>query len=191
MAFLLASLVSASANANLLLYDNFDSELRGLNYTSFHNWNVTAGSVDLLGPGFFDVIPGHGYYVDLDGSTNQGGTLESKQLFAPGTYDLSFLLAGNHRGFPADTAFVSLGDASTSGVVPSGFPPTIFTFHFTTHVAGHLKFRNSGGDNRGVLLDDVRLSGPAPVPEPSSLVLAGFGVCGLLSKAIRRRQRVG
>jgi hypothetical protein len=167
MAFLLASLVSASANANLLLYDNFDSELRGLNYTSFHNWNVTAGSVDLLGPGFFDVIPGHGYY------------------------DLSFLLAGNHRGFPADTAFVSLGDASTSGVVPSGFPPTIFTFHFTTHVAGHLKFRNSGGDNRGVLLDDVRLSGPAPVPEPSSLVLAGFGVCGLLSKAIRRRQRVG
>ena len=85
----------------VVLSDNFDSESLGLNYTGFANWNVTAGSVDLIGqPDFFDFLPGNGRYVDMDGSTNQAGRLESKASFTinPGdSYLLTFDLAGNQR----------------------------------------------------------------------------------------------
>lgn len=177
---------SRQAKADLLIQDDFNSEALGANHTSFTNWIVTAGSVDILGPGLFDPLPGNGNYVDLAGTTNQGGTLASKQVFAPGTYDLSFRGAGSQQG---DTNFVtiSLGDATTSGFVPSSLPFTLFSYHFTTHVAGRLIFSNAGNDNFGALLDDVTLSGPAPVPEPTSFVLAGLGGIGLVAGAIRRR----
>lgn len=74
-----------------------------LDYNSFINWNVTAGTVDLQGNGFFDALPGNGLYVDLAGSgspSNLLGTIESKTAFTftPGVnYRLSFYLAGNNR----------------------------------------------------------------------------------------------
>ena len=40
----------------------------------------------------FDYYPGNGYYVDLNGSSGQYGGLLSTQVFAPGTYDVSFNL---------------------------------------------------------------------------------------------------
>lgn len=38
-----------------------------LNYNGFTNWDVT-GYVDLVGLGLWDVLPGHGLYVDLAGT---------------------------------------------------------------------------------------------------------------------------
>lgn len=38
-------------------------------FSGFTNWTVTEGSVDLLGEGFIDPVPGHGLYVNLSGSS--------------------------------------------------------------------------------------------------------------------------
>jgi hypothetical protein len=72
----------ASSADIFLLNDDFDTENSSiglLDYSRFSNWIVTRGSVDLIGNGFYDFYPGNGLYVDLDGSTNEGGKLESKK----------------------------------------------------------------------------------------------------------------
>src|SRR5690349_6931502 len=64
--------------ATVLFSDNFDSENSGrgiFDWTTFANWNVLGGCVDLHGNGLFDVQPGNGLYVDLDGSCESGGTI--------------------------------------------------------------------------------------------------------------------
>jgi len=74
-----------------------------LDYTDFINWDVSGGSVDLIGTGMFDFLPGNGLYVDLAGSTNplaSYGKLTSKVPFAVtagSSYRLSLQLAGNQR----------------------------------------------------------------------------------------------
>src|SRR5262245_55198132 len=80
--------------STVLLEDNFDSENEAtpvLNYDLFSNWNVTRGYVDLIGSGLYEYYPGHGLYVDLDGSFSaSAGRLESKTEFtlAAGLYEL-------------------------------------------------------------------------------------------------------
>src|SRR5229473_5571328 len=93
--------LAQNANAHAIVFeDNFNTEAHGLNHTTFTNWTVTAGSVDVLGPHFFDLFPGNGNYVDLDGTTHGGppaGQLTSKSSFGTGNYILSFMLGGNSR----------------------------------------------------------------------------------------------
>ena len=157
-------------------------------------FDVTSppSSVDLIGVGGgFDFIMGHGGYIDLDGSSgsnnNPAGQLTSKTVFGPGTYTLTFDLAGNRRGAMAQTTDVTLGDFSTSiGPEPQGLGFQTFTFTFTTTVAGSLVFTEEGpSDQQGNLLDNVKLS----VPEPSAwaLMLMGFGGLGAVLRANRRR----
>lgn len=72
-----------------------------LDYSDFTNWNVVDGHVDLLGNGFFDVLPGNGLYVDMAGSTAPyKGALVSKvaySLTSGHTYRLAATIAGNQR----------------------------------------------------------------------------------------------
>ena len=91
--------------AAIVFEDNFDAENGGvadnttLVYTSFANWNVVSGDVDVIGNGFFDRYPGNGLYLDLDGvAADPGGRLESIQTFDPGTYELRLDLAGGGPG---------------------------------------------------------------------------------------------
>lgn len=71
-----------------------------LDYNQFKQWDVD-GKVDLIGPGLFDLVPGHGLYVDLAGSSDPWlGRLVTKAAFtfALGIqYKLTFKLAGNQR----------------------------------------------------------------------------------------------
>lgn len=72
-----------------------------VNYDEFINWDVTDGSFDLCGPGYFDLLPGNGLYVDMLGTSYpQTGILTSKATFnlvAGHNYRISFDLAGNQR----------------------------------------------------------------------------------------------
>ena len=45
-----------------------------------------------------------------------------------------------------------------------------------------------GGGNRTVIFDDIQMGGTAPSPEPSTLVLLGTGIVGLLAYAWRKRR---
>src|SRR5262249_12985583 len=106
-----------------LLDDDFNHENAGqgrFNYTNFAKWEVTRGAVDIVTDGtplaLWTMVPGiNGYAIDLVGTGNPlAGRLESRSAFtlAPGTYQLSFDLAGSHRSFSqTDSVTVSLGDA--------------------------------------------------------------------------------
>jgi hypothetical protein len=75
-----------------------------LNFSSFHNWEVVQGMVNLIGNGFLDLLPGNGLYVDLAGgltaiakSAAKIQTIDEFQIVAGRTYQISFDVAGNNR----------------------------------------------------------------------------------------------
>lgn len=175
-----------------LFFDDFNSEHGGvgiLNYTGFANWTVTEGTVDLIGNGYFDWFNyAHGLYVDMDGSTGNAGTMETKTSLAldPGTYVLSFDLAGNHRNDASEmvTVNVSLGAFSQNYSLSRNAPFTTYTETFTVATAGNydLSFAGAGGDNIGMLLDNVSVN---VVPLPGAILL---GMLGLSVAGVRLRK---
>ena len=187
-------LLSFASNSNALTVpfsDNFNTENGGtylLNYTGFANWTIVDGTVDLIGEGSpWDFFPGEGYglYVDLDGSTSNPGQMLTSSSFdlQPGTYELSFDLAGNQRDTNPEivTVLVAVGSLlNQTYSLNKDDPFTTFTETIVVSSAttASLSFENSGGDNIGMLLDNVSL-----VPEPTTLCLLGLG--GLL---LRRRK---
>jgi hypothetical protein len=149
----------------VLFSDNFDGENNGRgvnNWTQFANWNVITGCVDLHGNGFFDVLRNDGLYVDLDGSCGRAGTIESKTAFslAPGGYVLEFWLAGNRRDDRPDTVVVSLGTLFTEQFVlarDAPFRQLTRSVSATAPTQARLRFAHQGGDDQGILLDQIRL----------------------------------
>lgn len=168
-------------------FDDFNAENGGngvLNFNSFSKWDVTAGSVDLIPVGSaFNFYPGNGLYVDLDGTTGTAGTLTTKDEFAAGTYNLSFKLGGNARGFADDQVTVNfgLGDFSEVFTLKSGDPLTEIVRTITLTSAGKLSFSNSGGDFVGAILDDVNITA---IPTPALLP----GLIGMGLAAMRKRK---
>lgn len=185
------------ASAAVVLSDNFNaSGPPTVNWPGDAVFTSTGGalaSVDLIGsPGnFYDLEPGNGYYVDLDGSTGNGndpaGQLTSVLSFGPGSYSLSFFLAGNNRVSTTQSTTVSLGDFSTT-ITPGAFDGfSAFNFNFSTATSGNLIFTENGPSNQqGNLLDNVTLTA---VPEPATwgLMILGFGAIGLAIRSKRHR----
>ncbi|HEX8393384.1 MAG TPA: hypothetical protein VF665_13655 [Longimicrobium sp.] len=152
----------------VLLEENFDGEGDGvyqLNYTRFRQWRVTRGSVDLVGTPPFDdfLATEQGLYVDLDGTTEAAGTLESRESFelAPGRYELRILMAGCPRPQqPSNTVIVSLGNVFQETItLPSYAPLQPYRRQITVRRAtrGPLRFEHLGGDNYGIFVDDIQL----------------------------------
>ena len=104
--------LGSAAQAAPIYADNFNANAVGLNIAPA-GWTVAGGTVDLIGNGFADFLPGNGVYVDLDGSTSQAGLLASPTLNLTGgvTYTATFDLAGSHRG-STETGTVTFGSAS-------------------------------------------------------------------------------
>ena len=181
---------ATAAQATPIFSDNFDSDVQALNATNFNGgWTVSNGTVDIIGVGgAWDLIPGNGNYVDLDGSTNQAGVLsKTLNLVAGTTYTATFDLAGNHRGYADDVVDVNFGSSSLTLTRASADALTAESLSFTAATTGSytLSFHNHGGDNVGALLDNVSVSA---VPEPASYAML-LGGLGLLGFAARRRQR--
>jgi hypothetical protein len=169
-------LFGSSQQSQADLIDNFDSENGGVGalfYTGFANWNVTAGSVDLIGNGLADFYPGNGLYVDLNGSS--AGTLTSKTVFTPGTYDISFSI-GNNAGFSGtntNTMTLSLGSFQETFSEAGVQPLQTVSREITLATSSQLVFASpsSDTDNFGVVIDNVSVHAvSAAVPEPSGLV---------------------
>lgn len=188
----------------VLFQDNFNTENGGtgaLNYTGFGGWDVTRGTVDLIGNGFFDFYPGNGLYVDLDGSTFAAGKMETKtgfSLFSADTYQLDFDLGGSTRG-DTNTVAASLdGMYAELFTLPSAAPLSHYTrlIHpFGDTVGAKIVFDHAGGDNLGLILDNVKLTkldrkddcpGAPVTPEPCSLSLLGLGGLPLINRLRRR-----
>lgn len=145
-----------------IFFADFDDENAGrgqLRYAQFEDWVVERGSVDLIGEGLYDLLPGHGLYLDLDGSTGAAGRLVSRQPLALGAGPqlLRFSLAGSQRG-GSDTVTVRLGDVYEETFTLASAEP-IRTIERLIDLAApasaFLSFDHAGGDFVGLLLDDV------------------------------------
>lgn len=188
---------AAPAKAATLFFDNFEGVTSGptiLNWDGGTNWDVYSGSVDLVKSGDYGIAcaGGTGYCVDMDGSTNDGGDIVSLNVgpLAPGTYEFSYSLSGNQRQLGwADSvvAYIEFGVMSWSHTLSYNAGWQTFTQEFTLASVTdpvHIRFGATGGDNIGMLLDNVQLTSVA-VPEPASLSLMLLGFAGTFG--LRRR----
>jgi PEP-CTERM motif len=196
-----AALAAQAAQAGVVLSDNFNSDAQMLNWSGDSTFTSLPGpvtqspniaSTDLIGTGFFDLYPGNGNYVDLDGSTGYGnlpfaGVLQSNASFGAGTYTISFDLGGNARGAVAQTTDVYLGSTLVASLnLASNAPLTLYSFTATT-TGGNLTFDELGpSDQQGNILDNVTMSS---VPEPASWAMMLLGVTAI-GATLRRRPRL-
>lgn len=149
----------------IILKNDIDDENGGVaekNVTNLTDWNVTRQCIDLHGPGSTNPLPGNGLYIDMDGSCDQAGRIETKTTYplAVGTYKLDLVLAGNNQNFPTDTMTVSVGTVFSQQVIMQENDPFgLYTFDFTvsTATSGKIVFDHRGGDQQGILIDAIQL----------------------------------
>lgn len=155
-----------------------------LNYTGFINWDVTAGRVDLVGLGVWDVRPGNGLYVDLQGTGDEGfpnpgqdfglGQITSKSDFtftAAEDYKFTISVGGSLTGPDLGTAGIwkirircgtDLDQIVT--ITPGNAPFTVRTFTWTpgtTHtgkiIIEQSEIPSAAHRNIGCCIDEVKL----------------------------------
>lgn len=180
-------IVSSKASAATVtsFTDDFEAEGTSLNYNSFAKWDVIDGTVDTIATGGFGINcpSGSSVCVDLDGSTADSGILTTKDEFDVGTYTLSFDISGNQRGQAADTVTVILGDYIEQFSRESGDPWETITRSVDVTSLSKLSFENEGGDNFGIILDNVSVA-VVPIPAAAWLFVSGFA--GLLFSSRRK-----
>lgn len=198
------SSVSTSFTAETAAVDPIYHPYAGLNFTSFSNWTVTRGSVDLVNlngsartywfPNYSGPTPSFSF-VDLDGTSKHSGQITSSVLtLAPGNYSLSFDVAGNLGRRPNSEGLTvrlnGLGITQHYELASNaGFTTKTIDFTVTTATTTDLSFANESddlstlNDDQGPLLGNINLesltAGAVAVPEPATLILAGAGALGL------------
>jgi choice-of-anchor C domain-containing protein len=195
------------ANANFILVNgDFESPIatppfQTLTGTQLTGWQITTGSIDLVKT-YWPAFEGR-QSIDLAGSTKNGGAIE--QAFATtigATYLLTFdyanntdvsLATANVRVFGSSTLLNQ--DISHFGSTSADLPSmnyTAFSALFTADATSTtLQFTSTGPDpiinrDNGIVLDDVAVT--QVTPEPSTMVLLGTGVVGLLVYCWQRAQ---
>ena len=191
---LLLSLGSTLSQAAVFTEDfnGFTADQLNWNPAGANGWEVgptVNDTVDLIGQGGgFDLLPGNGSYVDLDGSTGSSGVLRNfVDLIAGTQYTLSFWLAGNQRADQGtESVNVHFGGVNQTFNLSYLDPFKTFSLIYTPTVTNTYSFgfTTNSNDNVGALLDNVSVTA-VPEPETYALMLAGLGLIGF---SARRRK---
>ncbi|MEW9796530.1 hypothetical protein [Alteromonas sp. CYL-A6] len=176
----LIMLFTASAHSAIIFEDDFGTGSNQTVSTSFGNWLVTSGNVDLWN--FGSALPG--ISIDL-GGTNANGTIVTKESFvfdALTTYELSFLLGNNTNPNGSNGILFGLFDVSgysQSIADISYLSSTVtqwvtFTFTAAEDFEAAIFFTTTGPvDNSGAIVDNVSLK---QVPTPATIGLLGLSL---------------
>lgn len=194
------AVIASAAHAEIYFSDNFDTAVAGPNTWPGNGWfrdNFGSGSLDILGPGYRDPLPGNGNYVDLTGSTGVPGRLYTGPAAAQlgHTYSVTFSLAGSQQSHtqsvkvdfgPLSEIYVLAPDAPfvtnslSFHVGPGAYPTGIWQFSVYHDVFGSPSLYDEGA-----LLDKVVIANDvSAVPELPSLALtiAGLALVGASSR---------
>ncbi len=190
--FLTICFFTTNSFSATIFSDNFDAEVASstINYNFFANWDVTDGSVDIISNGGYGItcFGNTGNCVDLDGTTSNAGLLTTKQSFdlSPGVYELTFALSGSQRSGDANSVNVSLGTIfSETFTKLTSDPFELITRNIVVEsaISARIQFAHVGGDNIGLILDNVVLSS-VPIPAAGWLFLSGIlGIYGFKKKS--------
>ncbi|MEV6979484.1 choice-of-anchor C family protein [Kitasatospora sp. NPDC093806] len=134
-------------------------------------WRVAAGSVDLIGAGYWQAAEGD-QSVDLSGSN--AGTVTQTFTTTPGTtYSVTYSIAGNPNAGPVVKTGQALVDGQlfqdftfdTTGktLAAMGYVTRQFTF-VATAASTTLAFRSTTNSNAGPVLDNVQVLPCTPCP---------------------------
>ncbi|HQR07966.1 MAG TPA: DUF642 domain-containing protein [Gemmatales bacterium] len=199
------SVISSSFTSETAAVDPINHPYAGLNFTGFTNWTVTRGSVDLVNlngasktywfSNYHGATPSFSF-VDLDGTSKHSGQITSSVMnLTPGTYHLTFDVAGNLGRRPNSEGMTvrlnGLGITQHYELASNaGFTTKTIDFTVTTPTTTDLSFANESddpstmNDDQGPLLANINLTNlgasAAAVPEPTTLILAGGLTGGLL-----------
>ncbi|OUS09010.1 PEP-CTERM domain protein [Gammaproteobacteria bacterium 42_54_T18] len=198
LALVAGSMLSISAQAGVVFEDNFDLEAgaagsSALNYNNFDQWSVSNGTVDVVSNGGWGIhcAGNTGKCVDLDGSTHNAGMFSSDTFnLAAGIYSLSFDISGNQRTGSNDNLQVTLDgffNQSFNLAYNSLWQTVTHTFTVNSDTSNNLTFNHAGGDNIGIMLDNVSLHS-VEVPEPGTFALFALGLAGV--GFLRKNQKV-
>lgn len=181
-----AFVLAIPAAAGIVFTSDFESDSLALNTTPA-GWTVSNGTVDVVGPGFFGTVCGNGTRcVDMDGSTSNAGDMSRTFMATAGySYLLSWDMNGNSRGAGDDTMTVSVGGTSKMYTLNANTALAGYSLNWVANASGlqTVMFSHAGGDNFGILLDNVVLTETASaIPEPSTWALMAGGAMAFFAR---------
>lgn len=138
-----------------------------LDYTTLTNWDILSGTIDLVGTGLFDVLPGNGLYLAFDANECVIQSKDSFSFEAGKTYRIRVYVAGNQKmDNGAATVKVEIGSIFSHTIsiadFAQGFANNSFNFTPSVDASEKIKITSDIGDpsiaDWGPLLDAVTLT---------------------------------
>lgn len=198
------ALLTAPAAAAPIFFDDFEADAMALGIdTELVNWTVTAGNLDVVGPGtqWAPLCADSTQCLDMDGTPGANASITTKSTFdlAAGNYAFSFDYGNNrddNNWLSWSLDGLSLGSTVLSDSGMDRTYTSVLQNFILDSAVNNVSITFTGGGPAsygGTVLDNVLLDftpnvvgGVTTVPEPSSLLLLSMGLATVALRRFRR-----